>query len=264
MSTKALLSTALFFATVPKVSNFFVLARLLNIPFDGIFNVLQPMLLLIIILSLVWGSINALQQQNISRFLALSSVNHFGFMLVGLLVHTQQGINASFFYLIIYICLTFGAWTSLIVVRYVVFVNQNVETRHLTKLLQLSGLLKTNPGLTLFMFINLLSMAGIPPLAGFTSKAAIFLVLLQKFEPFFDDKFFYEPRPVVSFTLLLIIIVLSSVLSVYYYIRLAKLLFFVPRHAEKPLMYRAEEEPFTYVILGSVLLFNLGAFLFFV
>jgi len=89
--------TALFFATIPKISNFFILVRLVQNVFEVFWNVLQPFLVLICIFSLILGSLNAFKQQNIKRFLAFSSVNHFGFILLGLIVGTKTGIAASFF-----------------------------------------------------------------------------------------------------------------------------------------------------------------------
>jgi NADH-quinone oxidoreductase subunit N len=205
--------TALFFATIPKISNFFILTRLTENVFNNFFEVLQPYLILVCILSLILGSLNAFKQQNIKRFLAYSSVNHFGFILIGLILKTKVGIEASFFYLTFYIILTFGLWTSLILLTY----TKNMRIYNLTRITELGGLIYSHPGLAFSFLIMLLSTGAIPPLAGFNAKISVFYALI--------DKAYTESL----FTVVLIIAMLSSILSVYYYIRVIKILTFVSK-----------------------------------
>jgi len=190
--------TALFFSTVPKVSAFVVLVRLLDT--FGSWRGLQLLLMACCGLSLVLGALNAAGQQQLRRFLAFSSVNHFGFLLLGLVVGTREGVAAAFLYLGFYLVLTFGVWCSLLLMA--------SGGPEVTRFLQLGGLASRNGPLAYGLLLLLLSMGAIPPLAGFNAKVSVLYCLL--------DHPWGGP--------LLVVAVASSVLSVYYYIRLVKIL----------------------------------------
>ena len=145
--------TALLFATIPKISNFFILTRLVSDVFVSLFEIIQPLLIFVCILSLVLGCLNAFKQQNIKRFLAFSSVNHFGFIFMGLILGTKSGISASFFYLSFYIILTFAMWTALTMLTYVKISSGTLRLYQLTRITELGGLAKTNPGIAFLSFL---------------------------------------------------------------------------------------------------------------
>src|SRR5690606_21741961 len=126
-------------------------------------------------LSLILGCLNALKQQNIKRFFAFSSVNHFGFILIGLVLGTKTGIEASFFYLTFYIILTFGLWTTLIMLTYI----KDSRFYQLSRITEVSALIQSHPGLAFSFLIMLLSTGAIPPLAGFNAKISVFLALME-------------------------------------------------------------------------------------
>ena len=203
--------TALLFATIPKICNFFILVRLVHDVFGNCSTILQPYLALVAILSLIWGSLNAYRQNNIKRFLAFSSVNHFGFMLMGPVIGTSAAISASFVYLSFYISLTLSIWTCLLLCS----TTQGGRVYHLTKLGELGTVGINNPGLAFCIFITLLSMGGIPPLAGFHAKVSIFFGLVATSSPLG--------------WLLTFIGLGSSLVSVYYYLRLVKILTYLGR-----------------------------------
>jgi len=232
--------TALLFATLPKISNFFILTRLVDIMLS---ETIQLYLCIICVLSLFFGSINAFKQQNIKRFLAYSSVNHFGFILIGLVLGTKTGIEASFFYLTFYIILTFGLWTCLIILTY----KNNGRLYQLTRITELGGLVVTNPGLALSLVLMLLSTGAVPPLAGFSAKVSVFFSLLEC-QGFFSIIFF--------------IALFSSILSVYYYIRVIKISFSLSSLSSLSLV--APNNVVGSYVLAFITAFNLFAFLLFI
>jgi len=233
--------TALLFATLPKISNFFILTRLVEYVFVMLSETIQVYLCIICLLSLFFGCINAFKQQNMKRFLAFSSVNHFGFILIGLVLGTKTGIEASFFYLTFYIILTFGLWTSLILLTY----KKNAKLYQLTRITELGGLVVTNPGLALSLILMLLSTGAIPPLAGFSAKVSVFFTLLEC-QGFFSIIFF--------------VALFSSILSVYYYIRVIKISF--STSAAVAVVNFDFPKTGSYV-LAFITAFNLFAFLLF-
>jgi NADH-quinone oxidoreductase subunit N len=254
--------TALFFATIPKISNFFILTRLVCSVFRNLFEVIQPLLILVCILSLILGALNSLKQQNIKRFLAFSSTNHFGFILMGLILGNQIGISASFFYLSFYIILTFAMWTSLILLTYVKTTLSGQTLYQLTRILELGALTKSNPGIAFSMFLALLSMGAIPPLAGFNSKVSVFYALIATNST-------SSAYTCIALNLVLIVAFFSSLLSVFYYLRIIKILTFVSLAqpvSEIPVAFALKRTLSTTVgffVLATVTIFNLFSFLLF-
>ena len=253
--------TALLFATIPKISIFFILARLTETIFLDLFNIIQPILGICCVSSLILGSFNAFQQKNIKRFLAFSSVNHFGFILIGLVLGTELSIKASFLYLSFYILLTFSFWAHLILISYIKFQGSNIQVYHLTKIFEIGNLITYNPALTFSMILLLLSMGGIPPLACFAAKASIFFVLLDQCQSFVTSF-----NNVSSFALNLVLIAgfFSSIISVLYYIRIIKILFSLNPKYNIPFIFNINKNIINIFILAIICFFNIFAFLFFI
>lgn len=123
------------------------------------------MLLLGAVLSMLVGSIGALNQAKIKRLLAYSAISHIGFLLVGVLPNSILSIHAVLVYISLYIVMSFNTFAFVL-----------ASFRHGNYITQLSGLSRQNPILAFTFAFTLLSVAGVPPLAGFLSK---YLVLLQ-------------------------------------------------------------------------------------
>ena len=258
--------TALLFATIPKITNFFILVRLAESVFfvESIQSILQPYLMVVCLLSLIFGCLNALKQQNIKRFLAFSSVNHFGFIFMGIAhgqshvqtLHSFNTVEAAFFYLSFYIVLTFGLWTGLIVFG-----------ESLSRITELGALLNRNAGLTFAFLLMLLSTGGIPPLAGFNAKISVFYALIGTLGE--ETQFFGLPE------VILFVALVSSILSVYYYLRVIKILTFSRQLAltvEEPYklskLYQGtainQYQSSAAYILAVVTAFNIFGFLLFI
>jgi NADH-quinone oxidoreductase subunit N len=187
-----------FFAIVPKIATLGVIITLLSGPFLALFDQLQPLIAFTAVLSLLIGSIGALNQAKMKRLLAYSAITHIGFLLIGVLPNTLLSLNAAFVYIFLYIIMSFNTFTFVL-----------GTFKHGNFITQLSGLSRYNPVLAMTFAFTLLSIAGVPPLAGFYSK---YLILLQAI-----NEGFY----VVAF-----IAIMASCVACFYYLRIIKWMFF--------------------------------------
>jgi NADH-quinone oxidoreductase subunit N len=197
-------SVATFFAVVPKMVLLTVLLRVLLVPFYDLLDVWSFVIILSSLLSMVFSSIVALYQKRLKRFLAYSSIGHVGYLLIGVSCVSLEGIQAVFFYIIIYSIMSINLWTILL----------SLEQKKIGLNLfisQLGGLSQTNLFLSLTIAVSMFSALGLPPIAGFFAKMQIFLAAMAS-----------------SLYLLGIIGVLSSVIGAFYYLRFVKILFFDP------------------------------------
>lgn len=152
------------------------------------------------VFSIVVGIFGAISETRIKRFFVYSSMGHVGFMLLGLVEGGVHGITASLMYLIIYIFSAFILWLILL-----------TATKPINYLTQLSGLSNSNPALSLILSLTLLSMSGIPPLAGFYVKFDILYVLASS-----------------GYYGIAFITLLLTIISFFYYLRIIKILYFEP------------------------------------
>ena len=187
-----------YFAIVPKIATLGILIILLNGPFLGIFIDIQPIILFCGILSIIVGGIGALNQGKLKRLLAYSAISHVGFLLIGVGTNTLLSLHATLIYILLYIVMSFGTFAFVLNV----FKHGNFIT-------QLSGLSRQNPILAFTFAFTLLSIAGVPPLAGFYSK---YLVLLQAV----NNQFFGVA----------LIGIICSCIAGFYYLRIIRWMFF--------------------------------------
>tara|TARA_B100000475_G_C14912232_1_gene279483 strand:- start:142 stop:732 length:591 start_codon:yes stop_codon:yes gene_type:complete len=150
---------------------------------------------------MILGSIAAIGQNNIKRLVAYSSIGHIGFILAGLSTATNNGIQNSIIYLVIYGIMNLGLFSCIFLLK-----RKNIYYENLD---DLSGMSKNHPLLSLSMLIFLFSLAGIPPLAGFFAKFYIFISVIE-------SKMYF----------LAIIGLLTTVVSAFYYLRIIKIIYF--------------------------------------
>ena len=146
------------------------------------------------------GNLAAIMQTNIKRMLAYSSISHAGYVLVALVAANEMGSSAVLFYMLAYAFMNIGAFTVVIVLGRKGEENLNLE--------DYSGLAAKHPVIAFTMAVFMFSLAGIPPLAGFTGKFYIFSAAVK-----------------AGYLWLTIIGVLNSVLAVYYYLRVTVLMY---------------------------------------
>ena len=190
-----------FFATAPKVAAMAIFLRALVIPFPDALHQWQQIIVFISALSMVLGAVAAIGQSNIKRLMAYSSIGHIGFALLGLAAGTPAGIEGVLIYLVIYLITNAGVFACILAMRRD---GEMVET-----IGDLAGLARTQPKFAFAMAMFMLSLAGIPPLAGFFSKFYVFLAAIE-----------------AHLYWLAVLGVLASVVGAYYYLRIVKIIYF--------------------------------------
>src|SRR6267378_14267 len=206
---------------------------------------LEPSLLnhaafLAAVASLTWGNLAALTQTNVKRLLAYSSISHVGYILLGLLswdettgTLTKAASTGIAYYLLSYVFMTAGAFAVIIVLRQKGLIGEELE--------DLNGLYYRSPAAAVLLLIFMLSLAGIPPTAGFMGKYFIFLSLIETHHP-----------------VLAVFAVLYIVPALYYYFRIVVHAWLKqPGEAPRPLMTSAQA-----VALGVAVFVTLAAGLY--
>ncbi len=194
-------SVTAFFAIAPKVAAMALFIRVLVGPFGPITDQWQQVVILIAVLSMVLGAFAAVNQTNIKRLMAYSSIGNVGYMLVGLAAGTEAGVRGVLLYLAIYLAMTAGTFAIILGMR--------VHGRMVENIDDLKGLGRTRPGLALALAVFMFSLAGIPPLAGFFGKLYVFLAAVE-----------------AGLYVLAVIGVLASVVAAFYYLRIVKVMYF--------------------------------------
>ncbi len=190
------------FSTGGKAAAFAAIIVTLGSIFNGIdHNIFEPYLAVIAVLSMLFGSIVAISQNNVKRMLAYSSIAHAGYMLIGLAAGNYDGIAGIIFYLAAYTFMNLGAFG-------IVAMIEGKNETNLT-LDSYSGLASRQPLLAAMLSIFMFSLAGIPPFAGFFGKYYVFIAAIK-----------------ANLTWLAIVGVISSVISVYFYLRIVVLMYF--------------------------------------
>ena len=196
-------SVTAMFAILPKIAALTVFIKFLYGPFINLFDEWQAIIIFLSIASMILGAVAAIGQKNLKRLIAYSSISHMGYALAGLTTGTNQGIQSSIIYLIIYLVMNLAFFCCLFMLKRKDKFYENIE--------DLSGLSKKHPILALSFLLILFSLAGIPPLAGFFAKFYVFMAVIQK-EMYF----------------LAIIGLLSTVIAAFYYLRIIKIIYFDP------------------------------------
>jgi NADH-quinone oxidoreductase subunit N len=203
-------ASTLFVGSVPKIAAFALAMRLLVDGLGALQSDWQGMLVILAVLSLAVGNLFALAQSNIKRMLAYSTISHVGFLMLGVLSGTADGYSASMFYAIVYALMALGAFGILVLLG-----RDGFEAE---KLADLKGLNQRSPWFAGMMMLLMFSMAGVPPTVGFFAK----LFVLQA---------------VVGVDLLWIalVAVFFSIVGVFYYLRVVKVIYFDKPDDETPL-----------------------------
>ncbi len=197
----SLVSTTILLSTLPKLAVFVVFLKLYFIPFITLASIWSDILIFIGIASIVIGSIFALTQENMKRLLAYSAISNIGFIILAMGLVTDDGLNASLYYTIVY---SFTALASFGIITHITSNSHGIED-----ISDLAGLSKTHPYFAILILITMLSSAGIPPLIGFHAKLMVIQALINN-----------------SYIILSVLVVLMTVISAYYYLRIIKTIYF--------------------------------------
>ena len=194
-------SVTMFFAIIPKVAALTVFIRFLYVPFLNMIDDWQPILIFLSLASMIFGAIAAIGQTNLKRLVAYSSIGHIGYVLAGLSIGTNEGIQSSIAYIFIYLVMNFGLFSCLFMLKR--------NDQYFESIYDLSGISKNHPLLSLSLLVILFSLAGIPPLAGFFAKLYIFKSIIAQ-----------------SMYFLAIVGLLTTVIAAFYYLRIIKIIYF--------------------------------------
>jgi NADH-quinone oxidoreductase subunit N len=189
-----------FMSAGTKVAAFAALIRVFDIGFQPLGWDWTPVLWGLAAATVITGSLLAIAQTDIKRMLAYSSVAHAGFILIGLTAANQDGIRSALFYLVAYSVMILGAFGVVMLV--------SIRGEGRTSLRSYAGLGRRSPLLAGLLTLFLLSMAGIPPTAGFIAKFSVFGAAVR-----------------AGHWELALIGVLSSVVAAFFYIRVMVLMY---------------------------------------
>jgi NADH-quinone oxidoreductase subunit N len=197
---------AAFLAAGSKAAGLAVLVRVCLVAFAPEQHIWSDILVGLAALSLVVGSLLAVSQSNMKRLLAYSSITHGGYALLGLIPGTPDGASATMMYAFVYAFMTLGAFAV------VIALGQRGED-----LAGYRGLAATAPGTAALMFLFLLSLTGIPPTAGFAAKFAVILSAVRG-----------------GYIVLAVLAVACSVVSAFFYLRVAVLMYMTEPEGSVP------------------------------
>ena len=196
-----------YLSVASKAASFAFLLRIFMGPLASARASWEPLLAAVAILTMTVGNLAAISQSNIKRLLAYSSISHAGYMLLGLIAGNETGIQGIAVYVLVYAFMNLGAFLVVIALRRKNIIGEDLD--------DMAGLMYKSPGYAVLMLIFLLSLAGIPPTAGFLGKYYIFLSLIE-----------------THHYVLAVIGTLYVAVAIYYYFRIVKTMF-VGELAEK-------------------------------
>jgi len=189
-----------YLSVASKAASFAFLLRIFLGPLASSRDAWEPLLAAVAILTMTVGNLAAISQSNIKRLLAYSSISHAGYMLLGLIAGNDTGIQGIAVYILVYTFMNLGAFLVVVAMRRKNIIGEDLD--------DMAGLMYKNPGYAVLMLIFLLSLAGIPPTAGFLGKYYIFLALIQ-----------------THHYILAVIATLYVAVAIYYYFRVVRIMF---------------------------------------
>lgn len=198
---------------------------------ESVVNTFEPYLSVIAVLSMLFGSIVAIAQDDIKRMLAYSSISHAGYMTIGLAAGNYEGVAGIIFYLAAYTFMNLGAFG-------IVALIEGKDEKNLS-IKSYAGLASQYPMLAAMLSVFMFSLAGIPPFAGFFGKYYVFIAAIK-----------------ANLVWLAIVGVVSSVISVYFYLRIVVLMYF--KEPESELSMENSNSGLLAVIISVLLVIVLG------
>ncbi len=190
-----------FFAAAPKVAAIALFVRTFIEPFGTLVDQWQQIIVFISIASMILGAFAAINQKNIKRLMAYSSIGHIGYALVGLAAGTEEGVRGVLIYMTIYVVMNIGTFACILSMRQ--------RDGAVEEISELAGLSKSRPWMAFLLLVFMFSLAGIPPLAGFFGKFYIFVAAIN-----------------AGLIPLAVIGLVTSVVGAFYYLRIVKIMYF--------------------------------------
>jgi NADH-quinone oxidoreductase subunit N len=199
-----------YLSVASKAASIAFLLRIFMGPLASAREAWEPLLALVAIATLTIGNLAAINQTNIKRLLAYSSISHAGYMLLGLVAGNDTGIKGVAVYAMVYTFMNLGAFLVIVALRREKIIGEDLD--------DIAGLVHKSPGYAVLMLIFLLSLAGIPPTAGFLGKYYIFLALIQ-----------------TGHYVLAVVATLYVAVAIYYYFKIVRSMFIREQQEKAPL-----------------------------
>ncbi|MEW6733296.1 MAG: NADH-quinone oxidoreductase subunit N [Acidobacteriota bacterium] len=229
-------SVTAFMSVGVKTASYALLARIFLEALPGVRTVGElpgwaALLGVVSALTMTFGNIAAVTQNNTKRLLAYSSISHAGYILLGIIAGNQMGYVGVVIYLLVYTVMNLGAFGVIISLRRKEVIGEHID--------DLNGLIKKSPWMAVMMLIFLLSLAGFPPTAGFIGKYFLFGSLIKTGN--------------IWYTRLAVLAILNTVVSFYYYARFIRAMFTHELDEERPI----SASPSLQVALGVAVVLTL-------
>ena len=222
---------AAYLSVASKSAGFALFLRLLFTAFPGFDAQRIKLFSIFAAMTLLYGNLGALMQSNIKRLFGYSSIGHAGYLLIGLAVGKESGTTGLLYYLIAY---GFSNLTAFLVLT---VAGRELESDRIEAY---RGLAKRSPFLAGSLFLAFLSLAGIPPLAGFFGKFLVLLAAVQN-----------------GLSWLALIGLLGVAVSLYYYLSVVKTMYFEEPREEKPVTVSASSKFILVLLMSGILLAGL-------
>jgi len=228
-------SITAFISVAPKIASFAIFLRLLLSCMWPLRVQWQLLMIGVAVATMSLGNLAAITQTNVKRFFGYSTISHVGYLLLGVIAAADSndtGLQGVFIYLLVYAFMNLGAFAVIIVMRRKDLIGDEID--------DLAGLMARSPGMAIMMLIFLLSLAGIPPTAGFIGKYFIFLSLIE-----------------THHYILAVLAVAYAVVALYYYLRIVVAMFMKKAPDTVPLATSPGLSLALGVSLGVTLLFGI-------
>ena len=199
-----------YISSAPKIAGFAMVIRLLVEGLGGLHADWQMMLVILAVLSMAAGNIIAIAQTNIKRMLAYSTISHVGFILLGILAGTADGYSSAMFYTLAYAIMSIGGFGIVLLMAHAGFEAEQLD--------DYKGLNQRSPWFAFMMLILMFSMAGVPPTLGFWAKLTVLSAVVD-----------------INMTWLAVVGVAFSIIGLFYYLRIIKLMYFDDAVEHQPL-----------------------------
>ena len=221
-----------FLSVAPKVAGVALMMRFFAKHLEVQSDQLTLVVSVVAMITMSLGNMAALRQTDIKRLLAYSSIGHAGFLLMGVAVMNDEGMQFVFYYALVYMVMNLGAFMAVIYLSR----SENFEIESLT------GMIAKKPILVVAFTVCLFSLAGIPPFAGFIGKFYLFKVVVEK-----------------GLYLLAVVAAVNSVVSLYYYVKVIRVM--IVDRADRPIAdFKPNPLPVGFVAACAVPLVFFGVY----
>ncbi len=197
-----------FMSVATKAAGFSLIARIFYTALPSLEEIWMPFLFGVSVLTMLIGNTAAIFQDDLKRMLAYSGIAHAGYLLIGIVANSQDGVASILFYLGVYLFMNIGAFA-------IVFMLEG-EGEQANSIYRFQGLAKRKPYLAAAMSLFMLSLAGFPPTAGFFGKLYVFVAAIKQ-----------------GYVLIAVLAVAASMIAVYFYLRVIAMMYFQDGESEE-------------------------------